>query len=153
MVTSWILQTKPDPTVVLNGILAGLVGITAGADVVSVPAAILIGMIVGILVVLSVLFWDCLRADDFVGAVSVHLVCGIWGNLATGIFGPDPAVLLRLIGIVAVGVACLLTSGPVFAALRMTLRQRVSREEEILGLDLQKHGMEAYPEFQSFVTK
>jgi Amt family ammonium transporter len=153
MVTSWILQTKPDLTMVLNGILAGLVGITAGADVVSVPAAILIGLVAGIFVVLSVLFWDRLRVDDPVGAVSVHLVCGIWGTLATGIFGRDQAVLPQLIGIVAVGVTCLLTSGLIFAALRMTLGLRVSREEEILGLDLHEHGMEAYPDFQSFLTK
>src|SRR5690606_14645809 len=85
--TSWIVGGSPDLSMALNGILAGLVGITAGADVVSVNAAVLIGVIAGVIVVLAVLALDRLRLDDPVGAISVHGVCGIWGTLAVGIFG------------------------------------------------------------------
>ena len=99
MLTSWAVQHKPDLTMVLNGALAGLVGITAGADVVSVNASILIGLIAGVIVVVSVLFIDRVHIDDPVGAVSVHLVCGIWGTLAVGVFSADHSFVTQAIGV------------------------------------------------------
>ncbi len=99
MLLSWLVQRKPDLSMVLNGSLAGLVGITAGADVVTVNAAMLIGFIAGLIVVGSVLLIDRARLDDPVGAVSVHLVCGIWGTLAVGIFSAQHALMTQLIGV------------------------------------------------------
>ncbi|MCX7817707.1 MAG: ammonium transporter [Kiritimatiellae bacterium] len=153
MITSWIVQKKPDLTMVLNGILAGLVGITAGADVVSVSASVLIGGVAGVLVVLSVLAMDRLRVDDPVGAISVHLVCGIWGTLATGIWGKDKNFLVQLLGVLSYGVACVAFAVVFFGIIRATMGLRVSREEELIGLDLAEHGLEAYPDFQGFLTK
>lgn len=153
MMTSWIIQKKPDLTMVLNGVLAGLVGITAGADVVSVSASVIIGLVAGIIVVLSVLGFDRLKVDDPVGAISVHLVCGIWGTLATGIWGTDKSFLVQLIGVIAYGVFCVVCAVILFGILKATMGIRVSREEEILGLDVGEHGMEAYPDFQGFLTK
>ena len=106
MVTSWTLQHKPDLSMVLNGALAGLVGITAGADVVSVNAAMLIGFIAGIIVVGAVLLIDRVHIDDPVGAVSVHLVCGIWGTMAVGIFSADHSFVTQAIGVLAYGAVC-----------------------------------------------
>ena len=153
MLTSWMVQKKPDLTMVLNGILAGLVGITAGADVVSVSASILIGLIAGVIVVLSVLMVDKLKIDDPVGAISVHLVCGVWGTLAAGIWGAGKSVTTQLIGIGAYAVACVLSAVVIFGVLKLVMGLRVSREEEIGGLDVGEHGMEAYPDFQGFLTK
>jgi Amt family ammonium transporter len=153
MLTSWTIQKKPDLTMVLNGVLAGLVGITAGADVVSVGASVIIGLIAGILVVLSVLGLDRMKIDDPVGAISVHLTCGIWGTLATGIWGTDKSFITQLIGVLAYGIFCVVCATILFGILKATLGIRVSREEEILGLDVGEHGMEAYPDFQGFLTK
>lgn len=153
MMTSWIIQKKPDLTMVLNGILAGLVGITAGADVVSVSASVAIGLIAGILVVLSVLGIDRLHIDDPVGAISVHLVCGVWGTLATGIWGSGKNFFVQLIGVLAYGLTCLIAASLLFAGVRAIMGLRVSREEELGGLDLSEHGLEAYPDFQGFLTK
>ena len=153
MLTSWTVQKKPDLTMVLNGCLAGLVGITAGADVVSVGESVLIGAVAGVLVVFSVLFFDRIKIDDPVGAVSVHLVCGIWGTLAAGIFGTGKSLGVQAIGVLAYGVFCFVAALAIFAVLKATIGLRVSREEEILGLDLGEHGMEAYPDFQGFLTK
>ncbi|MBM4029488.1 MAG: ammonium transporter [Planctomycetes bacterium] len=153
MLTSWSVQKKPDLTMVLNGCLAGLVGITAGADVVSVGESVLIGGVAGVLVVFSVLFFDRIKVDDPVGAVSVHLVCGIWGTLATGIFGTGKSLGVQAIGVLAYGVFCFVAALAIFGILKATIGLRVSREEEILGLDLGEHGMEAYPDFQGFLTK
>jgi ammonium transporter, Amt family len=155
MVTSWSVQKKPDLTMVLNGCLAGLVGITAGADTVKVPAAILIGAVAGVLVVLSVIAMDKLRVDDPVGAVSVHLVCGIWGTLAVGLFSwnPEHSFAIQALGVAAYGVFCAAFAAAAFGIIRATMGLRVSREEEIRGLDLGEHGMEAYPDFQGFLTK
>jgi Amt family ammonium transporter len=161
MLTSWIVQKKPDLSMALNGALAGLVGITAGADVVSVISSVIIGLIAGVIVVLSVLGWDRIKIDDPVGAISVHLVCGIWGTLAVGLFATSDAlagwemtrmesIIAQLIGIGAYGVFCIVTSGIIFAALKFTIGVRVSEEEEILGLDIGEHGMEAYGGFQIF---
>ena len=153
MLTSWFVQKKPDLTMVLNGILAGLVGITAGADVVSVPASIIIGLVAGVVVVLSVLFMDKIKIDDPVGAISVHLVCGIWGTLAAGIWGTGKSFVTQLIGVASYGVACVIAAVVIFGVIKMVMGLRVSREEEVLGLDVGEHGMEAYPDFQGFLTK
>ncbi len=153
MLTSWIVQKKPDLSMVLNGSLAGLVGITAGADAVSVTESIIIGLVAGVLVVLSVIAIDRAKIDDPVGAISVHLVCGIWGTLAAGIFGTDKSVVAQLTGIVAAGVFCVATSAVIFLALKATLGIRVSKEEELGGLDVGEHGMEAYGGFQIFSTQ
>ena len=152
MIVSWTIQKKPDLTMILNGCLAGLVGITAGADAVSVPAAILIGLISGMLVVLSVIFFDKMKIDDPVGALSVHLVCGIFGTLAAGIFSPEYSVLTQLIGIAAYGALCFPAALLIFWILKKTLGIRVSEEEELKGLDIGEHGMEAYSGFQFFTN-
>ena len=144
MVTSWGIQHKPDLTMVLNGSLAGLVGITAGADVVSVNAAMLIGLIAGFIVVVSVLAIDRAHLDDPVGAVSVHLVCGIWGTLAVGIFSADHSFMTQAIGILAYGAFSFVAAMVIFLAVKAILGLRVSPEEERMGLDVGEHGMEAY---------
>jgi Amt family ammonium transporter len=137
---------------VLNGSLAGLVGITAGADQVSVYESMIIGAIAGAIVVFSVLGMDRLKLDDPVGAISVHLVCGIWGTLAAGIFGA-PAVSAQVIGILAYGAVAFSSALIFFFALKYSpLGLRVSAKEEIGGLDVGEHGMEAYSGFQIFTT-
>lgn len=150
MLASWLLQKKPDLSMVLNGCLAGLVGITAGADVVSVPASIIIGLIAGVLVVLLVLAMDKIKIDDPVGAISVHLGCGIWGTLAAGIWGTDKSFMTQLIGVIAYGVVCFAAAFLIFLILKITLGIRVDAEEELRGLDIGEHGMEAYSGFQIF---
>ena len=144
MATSWMFQHKPDLSMVLNGSLAGLVGITAGADVVSVNAAMLIGLVAGVIVVLSVLFIDRAHVDDPVGAVSVHLVCGVWGTLAVGIFSADHSLVTQAIGVLAYGVFCFPVALVFFLGLKMMVGLRVSADEEAEGLDVGEHGMEAY---------
>ncbi|MCJ8329358.1 MAG: ammonium transporter [Lentisphaeria bacterium] len=155
MATSWIIQKKPDLTMILNGALAGLVGITAGADSIPVKWAIVVGLVAGILVVAAVLVIDqVLKIDDPVGAISVHLVCGIWGTLAVGLFGgPDFSFTTQLIGVVAVGAFCIVGAGVPFYILHKTVGMRVSEEEEILGLDICEHGQEAYSGFQIFTNQ
>ena len=150
MFTSWIVQKEPDLSMVLNGILAGLVGITAGADVVGVFDSVVIGAIAGVLVVLSVVGLDRIRIDDPVGAISVHLVCGIWGTLAVGLLVEGKSVVTQLIGIGAIGAVCFISALLIFALLRLTIGIRVSRTDELRGLDLSEHGMEAYTGFQIF---
>jgi Amt family ammonium transporter len=147
--TSWIKDSKPDLSMTINGILAGLVGITAGCDAVSYWAAVVIGAIAGILVVFSVGFFDSvLKIDDPVGATSVHLVGGIWGTLAVGIFAAnDYNIGSQLIGILAVGGFTVVFSTIVWYALNFIIGIRVSPEEEINGLDIGEHGMEAYSGF------
>jgi len=153
MIASWSIQKKPDLTMVLNGCLAGLVGITAGADVVSVSSAIIIGFVSGILVVVAVLAIDHLRLDDPVGALSVHLVCGIWGTLAVGIFSSSYTFLTQGLGVLVYGVTCFSAALIIFLAIKHTLGIRVSEMEELKGLDLGEHGMEAYAGFQIFTTQ
>ncbi len=150
IVLSWALQKKPDLTMALNGSLAGLVGITAGADVVSVMSSIIIGFIAGLLVVVAVMAIDRIKIDDPVGAISVHLVCGIWGTLAVGIFSADHSFMVQLIGVIAYGVACFPAAFALFLVLKLTLGIRVDEEEEMKGLDVGEHGMEAYNGFQRF---
>ena len=149
LITALIVVRSNDLTMVLNGILGGLVGITAGADVMGVTDAIIIGLIAGALVVLAVVAFDRAKLDDPVGATSVHLVCGIWGTLAVGIFGANAGVsqfLTQLIGVIAVGIFCFAASLLIFYVLKATIGIRVSEEEEIEGLDIGEHKMRAYPE-------
>jgi len=150
MIVSWIVNKKPDLSLTLNGALAGLVGITAGADVMTTGSAVLIGAIAGLIVVFSVIFFDKIKIDDPVGAISVHLVCGIWGTLAVGIFStnPDHSFLTQLIGVAAYGVFTVICCFVIFMILKMAIGVRVSEEEEFRGLDISEHGMEAYPDFQ-----
>jgi len=154
MFTSWFVQKKPDLSMVLNGCLAGLVGITAGADTVSIMSAVIIGAIAGVIVVLAVISFDKIKIDDPVGAISVHLVCGIWGTLAVGLFSmnPEHTFMAQLIGVVAAGVTCFTSAFIIFLVLKVTLGIRVSQDEELRGLDIGEHGMEAYSGFQVFTT-
>jgi Amt family ammonium transporter len=131
---------------IINGVLAGLVGITAGTADVSYFEAIIIGAIAGVLVVYSVAFFDKIKIDDPVGATSVHLVCGIWGTLAVGIFGTG-SFLTQLIGVVAVGAFTVGFSFVAWTILKVTMGIRVHPEEEEIGLDISEHGMEAYSGF------
>ncbi len=140
------VSSKPDLSMSLNGILAGLVGITAGADVINPLAAIFVGAVAGALVVASVITFDKLKIDDPVGATSVHLTCGIWGTLAVGIFStnPDHSFMTQLIGVGAYAIFTVICSAIIFGAIKATIGLRVSEEEEIEGLDLGEHGMHAY---------
>lgn len=140
-----------DLSMVLNGILGGLVGITASADVMGIVDAFLIGAVSGFLIVLSIAFLEKKRLDDPVGAVSVHLTCGIWGTLAVGIFGNLAGwdqLLSQLFGIVSVAIFASLTSFIIFFILRKTGELRVSEQEEIEGLDVHEHGTAAYAELK-----
>ena len=144
--TSWLKDGKPDLSMIINGVLAGLVGITAGCADVSYLSAIIIGAIAGIIVVFSVAFFDAIHIDDPVGATSVHLVCGIWGTLAVGIFGTGN-IIVQLIGILSVGGFTVLFSAIVWGLLKVTMGIRVDAEDELRGLDISEHGMEAYSGF------
>tara|TARA_R100000655_G_scaffold90699_1_gene131330 strand:- start:72 stop:905 length:834 start_codon:yes stop_codon:yes gene_type:complete len=147
---SSILYKNYDITMFLNGILGGLVGITAGADQMSPTDAILIGAIAGVIIVMGVAFIDKLKLDDPVGAVAVHLICGIWGTLAVGIFGNMAGIdqfITQLIGVGAYAAFCIVTSFIIFYILKVTLGLRVSAKEETEGLDIHEHGMDAYPDF------
>ncbi len=140
-----------DLTMFLNGILGGLVGITAGADLMSPNEAVIIGLIAGAIIVGGVALIDRIRLDDPVGAVTVHLICGIWGTLAVGIFGSmagGEQFLYQLTGVAAAGVFCCIASFIIFFALKKTVGIRVSKEEELEGLDLHEHGMDAYADFR-----
>jgi Amt family ammonium transporter len=146
MFVSWTAFSKPDLSMALNGILAGLVGITAGADTVSLVGAIIIGVVAGGLVVASIVFFDKVKIDDPVGAISVHLTCGIWGTLAVGIFSTNPEHTLgaQALGVVAYGAATLVSAALIFWVVQMLMGLRVSEEEEREGLDYGEHGMHAY---------
>ena len=149
-VSSYILFKKPDLTMVLNGILGGLVGITAGADLMSPNDALIIGLVAGFIVVFAVVFFDRLKIDDPVGAISVHLICGVWGTLAVGLFGSlagSKQLLSQLIGVGAVGAFAFAFAFIVLFALKKTIGIRVSEIEEREGLDISEHGMSAYPDF------
>ena len=155
MLTSDFVQKKPDLSMVLNGSLAGLVGITAGADTVSVLSAIIIGAVAGILVVLAVIFIDSrLQWDDPVGALSVHLICGIWGTLAVGIFSTNPehSFWIQLLGVLSYGGIAFLSALAIMLAVKRVCGIRVTEQEEIKGLDISEHGMEAYGGFQIFAN-
>ena len=151
MFVSWGVSKKPDLSMALNGILAGLVGITAGADQMAMGSSMLIGAIAGVIVVYSVMFFDRVRLDDPVGAISVHLVCGIWGTLAVGIFGAKAGASqlgIQAIGVLAYGAVTFVSALAIFGVLKVTMGIRVSPEEEMEGLDIGEHGMQAYPDFQ-----
>jgi len=150
--TAQLVQKTPDLSMVLNGALAGLVGVTAGADVLSVPAACAAGAVAGVLVVLGVIGLDKLRLDDPVGAISVHLICGVWGTLAVGLFSADHSLVTQLIGIAAAGALCFPAAFALLWIIKQTLGLRVSRDEELRGLDLGEHTMEAYSGFQIYLT-
>ena len=150
-ITSTIMYKNFDLTMFLNGILGGLVGITAGADLMSPLESIAIGLIAGVIIVFGVALIDKLKLDDPVGAVTVHLICGIWGTLAVGLFGDLAGVdqfIYQLTGVGAAAVFCCLTAFIIIFALKKTMGIRVSKEEEVEGLDLHEHGMDAYPDFR-----
>jgi Amt family ammonium transporter len=170
-VTSWIYLSKPDLSMIINGVLAGLVAVTAACAYVDLGSAALIGLVAGVVVVFSVTLIDGLKIDDPVGAVSVHLVCGVWGTVALGLFSVVPGtypwygegsgplagllmgggiqqLLIQLLGIAAVGAFTVIFSLICWSLLRVTVGIRVSEAEENRGLDLGEHAMEAYPEFQ-----
>ena len=153
MITSWYVSKKPDLSMILNGSLAGLVGITAGADVISPMNSVLVGFIAGIIVVLSVIQLDKLKIDDPVGAISVHLICGIWGTLAVGVFSAEHTLSVQALGVVAYGLFCLIGSALIFTVLKYSIGLRVSEDEEILGLDIGEHDMESYAGFQIFTVE
>ena len=146
-----LLYKNYDLTMFMNGVLGGLVGITAGADQMSPTDAILIGLIAGVVVVLGIALIDKLKLDDPVGAVAVHLICGIWGTLAVGIFGAMAGFdqfLVQLIGVGIVGAFCVISSFIILTIVKATTGLRVDKEEELNGLDLSEHGMEAYADFR-----
>jgi Amt family ammonium transporter len=162
LITSWVLLKKPDVSMALNGVLAGLVAITAPCDGVSPVVAVIIGGIAGILVVLSVLFIDyVLKIDDPVGAVSVHCVCGTWGTISYGLFSLNSGLFyghgFKQLGVqlLGAGTACVWAFGlgiVLFTLLKKTLGLRVTDEEQLKGLDIGEHGNEAYAGFQVFTT-
>ena len=148
---STIMYKNLDLTMFLNGILGGLVGITAGADQMSPMDAILIGAIAGVLIVFAVSLIDKLRLDDPVGAIAVHLICGIWGTLAVGLFGnlaSGAQFVSQLIGVACYALFCIVTSFLIIFSLKKTIGIRVSEKEELEGLDMHEHGMDAYPDFR-----
>lgn len=142
-----ILYKKVDLTMALNGALAGLVSITAGPDTPTIGSAIIIGAIGGILVVIAVPLLDKLKIDDVVGAVSVHLVCGIWGTLAVPFTNDGASFGVQLTGIVAMGAFTIVASAIVWLILKFTIGIRLSEEDEAMGSDAAELGLEAYPEF------
>ena len=168
---AWLLLGKPDLGMILNGTLAGLVAVTAPCAFVSVGSSAIIGAIAGLLVVLSVSMFDKFRIDDPVGALSVHLVNGIWGTLSVGFFaqhaalpagltaatfkdglffgGGSAQLISQLTGVVAVGLFTALAAALAWGLIRVTLGLRVSPEEELEGLDFGEHGNRAYPDFQT----
>ena len=166
--TAWIWFRKPDPTFALNGAIAGLVSITAGCAFVAPAMAVLIGLLGGVLVVLSVEFLDKVcKIDDPIGAVSAHGVCGAWGTLAVGLFaneaiggvsglffGGGLAQLgVQFVGVVAVFAWTMAAGFVLFTVIKAAMGLRVSREEELRGLDIGEHGAEAYSGFQIFSSQ
>jgi Amt family ammonium transporter len=161
MLISWLKFGKPDTSFALNGALAGLVTITAGCPILSLPGAAIAGAIGGVLCVFAVLFFDKLKIDDPVGAISVHGVCGAWGTLAVGLFAcPDVAgnkiaglfyggnadqMIAQCIGVAACFLWVFPVSFAIFYVIKMTIGLRVSEADELEGLDISEHGMHAYP--------
>jgi Amt family ammonium transporter len=165
MIVSWIWFGKPEPTMSLNGALAGLVGITAPCAVVSPLGAVIIGLVAGVLVVLSVEFFDkVLHIDDPVGAVSVHGICGVWGTLAVGLFaqtedmkglfygGGFGQLGVQALGVVTVFGWTFATAFILFRVMKATSGLRVNEVEELRGLDIGEHGIESYSGFQIFTN-
>ena len=151
MLSSTLLYKNLDLTMFLNGILGGLVGITAGADQMSPEDAILIGAIAGALIVFTVSLVDKIKLDDPVGAIAVHLICGIWGTLAVGLFGAKAGFdqfVIQLAGVSCYAVFCIISSFVIIYSLKKTIGIRVSEREELEGLDAHEHKMDAYPDFR-----
>ena len=148
MILGYLKYKKFDITMILNGALGGLVAITAGADVVSPYAALIIGAVGGALVFYAVPFFDKLRIDDPVGALSVHLVNGIWGTIATGIWGDGVSLAAQIKGIVVVGIFAFVISYVVIFAINKIINFRIEEENEVEGLDVNECGIESYPEFK-----
>lgn len=151
LIVSFIRYKNLDLTMFLNGILGGLVGITAGADQMSPTDAILIGSIAGAIIVFAVAIIDKLKLDDPVGAIAVHLICGIWGTLAVGIFGALAGwnqFINQLIGVGSYAAICVSSTFIILFILKKTVGIRVSEREELEGLDVHEHGMNAYPDFR-----
>ena len=147
-----ILYKTYDLTMFMNGVLGGLVGITAGADLMSPMDATLIGIIAGIILPLGVSLIDKLKLDDPVGAIAVHLICGIWGTLAVGIFGAKASVdqfVNQLIGVGVIGLFSVICAGIIIYAIKTIVGIRVSEEEELKGLDISEHSMDAYADFST----
>ena len=161
---SWLLLGKPDLGMTINGCLAGLVAITGGCAYISIGNSLLIGAVAGVLVVFAVLFFDRVKVDDPVGATSVHLCCGVFGTLCIGLFAQEGVTTLstknglfygggagllgtQLLGIAAVGAFVFAVSLVLWWVLKKTMGIRVTREEEIAGLDIGEHGNHAYPDF------
>ncbi|MBI1909567.1 MAG: ammonium transporter [Deltaproteobacteria bacterium] len=163
---AWLLLGKPDIGMILNGTLAGLVAVTAPCAFVSVTSSVIIGLVAGVLVVLSVSFFDKLQIDDPVGALSVHLMNGVWGTLSLGLFaqkeitpntvkdglffgGGTEQLMAQLIGVVTVALFTVVAAGLVWGLIKLLLGLRVTPEEEMEGLDFGEHGNRAYPDFQT----
>ncbi|MBD2167904.1 ammonium transporter [Calothrix membranacea FACHB-236] len=172
-ITAWLYLGKPDLSMIINGILAGLVGVTASCAYINIGSSVIIGLVAGVIVVFSVPFFDRIGIDDPVGATSVHLVCGVWGTLAVGLFAVGPGgypwlvdlagkpvgphglffgggfgtLIPQIVGILAVGGITVLLSSIFWMVLKATLGIRVTRKEELEGLDIGEHGMEAYSGF------
>lgn len=160
MIVTWLKDGKPDVAMTGNGLLAGLVGVTAGCWAVNALGATIIGIVSGFIVVFSVIFWDKRRIDDPVGAISVHGVCGAFGTLAVGLFSATEAegvvkkglfyggggdqLLSQLIGVVAIAAFVLVTTGILFFVIKKTVGLRVDPQEEIEGLDVHEHGVPGY---------
>ena len=150
-IVSNLLYKNFDLTMFMNGVLGGLVGITAGADQMSPMDAIFIGTIAGVIIVFGISFIDKLKLDDPVGAIAVHLICGIWGTLAVGIFGEMAGIdqfITQLIGVGIVGAFSVVTAFIILIIIKKTIGLRVDKEEEVKGLDLSEHGMDAYADFR-----
>ena len=152
MLLAWSLFKKPDLTMALNGALAGLVGITANCDSVTNIESIIIGIVAGFLVVGGIMLLEKLKIDDPVGAWPVHGLCGIWGGIATGIFGGHP-IIAQVIGSLVIPIWAFFTMFLLFYALKSLNLLRVSEEEEIIGLDISEHQEEAYAGFQIFTIE
>ncbi|MCL6272671.1 ammonium transporter [Muricauda sp. 2012CJ35-5] len=149
--TSTFAYKNYDLTMFLNGILGGLVGITAGADQMSPNEAVIIGLIAGVVIVAGVALIDKLKLDDPVGAVAVHLICGIWGTLAVGIFGAKAGFdqfLVQLAGVGAAAAFCSITGFIILFTIKKVSGLRVEEKEELEGLDIHEHGMDAYADFR-----
>ena len=148
---SFIKFKNLDLTMFLNGILGGLVGITAGADQMSPTDAILIGIVAGAIIVVAVSLIDRLKLDDPVGAIAVHLVCGVWGTLAVGVFGnlaSKAQFMSQLTGVASYAAICVISSFAIIYSLKKVVGIRVSEREELEGLDAHEHGMDSYPDFR-----
>ena len=148
LVVTWIRYGKPDVSMTFNGSLAGLVAITAGCDTVSNYSAIIIGLIAGILVVFSVEFFDKVaKIDDPVGAISVHGVCGFTGSILVGVFSPEYTLKTQMIGVLSTVAYVLVMAIIVFTIIDKTVGLRVTKGEELDGLDIHEHGCSAYADF------